>query len=149
MSRAQIVDRPVILPQKCMLCSAGSEDRKYVDMDRSVDRYGRLYLCSECVKEVAKLCHYVPFRELAVAEKKNELFLSKIEGYQLKVQELKNVINSLRSLDSSDTKPDTSIPEKPSEPVKRARLFDTEFDEPTSSSKPRNVSAPTKLFGPN
>lgn len=78
-SRIQIVDVPLLAPGVCFICgTAGLDDRTFIDFGRQIDWYGAVYLCSECIKEVAVSIGFIPvaefdelyteFRELA-AEK--------------------------------------------------------------------------------
>lgn len=55
-SRVQILERPVALPGKCIICSSASnnEGRKFIDFGYSIDWWGAVYFCTVCFKEVAE-----------------------------------------------------------------------------------------------
>lgn len=46
-----IIDLPVALPHKCASCgcSTNHDGRKYLDFGISIDFYGVLYICSQCI----------------------------------------------------------------------------------------------------
>jgi hypothetical protein len=101
--KIQIVKRPVALPQKCAVCSGADAKRDYVDIGLQLDRYGRVYLCSACVAEIAKKTGFcsVGDRDLAVA--KSDIWKKKYEAEVQESSRLRNAVRDLRYLDSLDT----------------------------------------------
>lgn len=89
-------ERPDQIPQKCSSCGANDRNREYLDLDVSVDRYGRIYLCSSCIKTITKICGYVPARELSVAKKKADIFKEKYVDATVKIVELENDLDTIR-----------------------------------------------------
>lgn len=63
-SRIQVLDVPILAPGTCLLCgTSGVDDRKFVDFGKQVDWYGAVYLCSECIEEVARAIGFIPVAE--------------------------------------------------------------------------------------
>lgn len=63
-SRIQILDVPILAPGICLVCgTAGIDDRKFVDFGKQVEWYGAVYLCSECITEVARAVGFIPVAE--------------------------------------------------------------------------------------
>lgn len=56
LSRMQIVPLPQMLPGKCICC--GCVDRPCVDFGMSIDRYGVIYFCEDCIGEAARQFGY-------------------------------------------------------------------------------------------
>lgn len=56
LSRMQVLDRPYLLPGKCVCC--GTVDRPVVDLGMSLDRYGVVYFCEDCIGEAARQFGY-------------------------------------------------------------------------------------------
>lgn len=60
-SRIQIMDTPLLAPGVCFVCgTAGLDDRKFIDFGKQIEWYGAVYLCSECIKEVAIAIGFIP-----------------------------------------------------------------------------------------
>lgn len=52
LSRMQVVPVPQMLPGKCICC--GAVDRPCVDFGMSIDRFGVIYFCEDCIGEAAR-----------------------------------------------------------------------------------------------
>ena len=97
-------NRPIKLPRRCLTCGAGTIDgvRKYIDLNVSVDKYGRIYICTGCIKDIANLVKLVPEGDLNVANRKYHILLDKHNQALLRIQELRRALDTLRSIDFSD-----------------------------------------------
>jgi DNA-directed RNA polymerase subunit RPC12/RpoP len=63
-NRVQVLNVPLMAPGVCMLCgTAGIDNRTFVDFGKQVEWYGAVYLCSECIKEVAIAVGFIPVAE--------------------------------------------------------------------------------------
>lgn len=59
-SRFTVRDVPIVTPGICLVCKTGSVDeRKFVDAAISIKWFGAVYLCSECIREMAQLLGFV------------------------------------------------------------------------------------------
>lgn len=69
-SRYSILDAPILEPGTCFTCgSAGNDDgRKFLDFGKQIDWFGAVYLCTECIREIAEALGFLP------VDKFNELF---------------------------------------------------------------------------
>lgn len=65
-SRFKLLDRPVAIPGKCVVC--GAVDRPVVDTTWSIDYYGVVYFCVFCLAEVAGVIGMIDSRLLEAAE---------------------------------------------------------------------------------
>lgn len=94
--------RPTKLPRKCATCGSSTlgGERKYIDLNVSVDRFGRLYICTGCVKDIANLLKLIPEKDLAVANSKYHHLLDKYNEQNIEMQELRNALDTLRRLDN-------------------------------------------------
>lgn len=61
-SRYQILNTPVLAPGVCFTCGASDSEhgRVYIDFGKQIDWYGAVYLCSECIREVAEAIGFIP-----------------------------------------------------------------------------------------
>lgn len=59
-NRVQILTHPVALPGHCSVCGyAGGEDRKFIDVDLTVDFYGAVIFCTFCVVSMGEVLGFV------------------------------------------------------------------------------------------
>lgn len=65
-SRAQLLDRPLAIPGKCVIC--GAVDRPVIDTRWNIDYYGVVYFCIDCLREVASILGMVDGSLLREAE---------------------------------------------------------------------------------
>ena len=61
-SKVQIIDRPLVKPGKCANC--GSATKPVIDIGLTVEWFGRLYICTDCAKEIAYAIGFVPQADL-------------------------------------------------------------------------------------
>lgn len=63
--RVQLLDYPYAAPSKCVICGSGPEaNRKFIDFKQSLEFYGAVYYCTDCMGEVAQQVGYVPVKDL-------------------------------------------------------------------------------------
>lgn len=150
MSRFTLLDKPLVLPMKCAICFSSATDRKYVDLDISFDRYGRIYLCSSCILEVASLINLVPVAELAVAKAAYKSAIRKLAGVVQENEDLRNAVATLRNLDNLGDSVLDSNSVRPvaefSESAEREGQDDSESFEQATSRESRSVSKDAELF---
>jgi len=65
-SRFQLYPSPVAAPGKCAIC--GAVNRPVVDFGMTVEFYGAVLFCVECMESAARTIDMVPRRELSAAE---------------------------------------------------------------------------------
>jgi hypothetical protein len=61
--RFKVLDQPYALPSKCAFCSLGhNQDGKvsFIDTTLDLDFYGVVYICSNCLTEIAKSLGFIP-----------------------------------------------------------------------------------------
>ena len=52
--RIKLLSNPDALPAKCAICGyPGGDQRKFVDFGLDIDYYGVIYLCTDCMNEIA------------------------------------------------------------------------------------------------
>jgi hypothetical protein len=143
--------RPTKLPRKCATCGVGTIDgaRKYIDLNVSIDRFGRVYICTGCVKDIANLLKLVPEKDLAVANSKYHILLDKHNQALLRIQELHRALDTLRSIDFSDSSPQRNLvssDEALSGTVEGERHSDREPVESSPSRESGSVPATAELL---
>lgn len=83
-SRFKLLDRPVAIPGKCVVC--GAVDRPVVDTGWSIDYYGVVYFCVFCLTEVAEVIGMINGKLLQAAEMNSaRQFEDYIQKNELKV----------------------------------------------------------------
>lgn len=63
----QITDKPMALPAKCVVC--GAVDRPVLDFGMSLDWYGAILFCIECMASAARAINYAPVAEIEERER--------------------------------------------------------------------------------
>lgn len=69
-SRFHLVDRPTVLPAKCMVCGNGS--RPCIDFGFNFDRYGAVYICVECITEAGRVVGLISPSDITSERLKSE-----------------------------------------------------------------------------
>jgi hypothetical protein len=64
--RIQILERPMALPAKCIVC--GGVDRPVLDFQFDIEYYGAVYFCVECLTDVVSKIGYAPVAEVEARE---------------------------------------------------------------------------------
>lgn len=166
--RVQVIDVPIALPGKCVICGyVGGDGRKFVDFNWQMDWYGAIIFCENCMTEVMETINYVhedKYNKLALEHKELTEKLLSLEKVN---QELKNVLRDAFGIDSDklDSYPSDSVVLSDSDEITEAEPGITEptdldnafavepaseqgsgdVSEPaTKPSKPRNSSGSKK-----
>lgn len=65
-SKFHWLERPAALPAKCISC--GSVNKPVIDFGMSLNRYGAVYFCEDCIGEAARVMGFIKPEE-AIAQK--------------------------------------------------------------------------------
>lgn len=59
--RIQLLDNPTALPAQCMICHhpGGDNSRKFIDWGMSIDWFGQVIFCTECLAFIATNCGFI------------------------------------------------------------------------------------------
>lgn len=120
MSKYQISDVPMFKPGKCANCGASKNDgRRYVDFGLEVDWYGTVFLCGDCLTDVANAMGlFDKFKEAIEEVKANSFSLDVLREQGFAVQynlektigEVKEYFANLHSLgDDSSSDSNSSV----------------------------------------
>jgi len=98
-SRFKVLDTPVLAPGTCFVCgSAGDDKRKFIDFGKQIEWYGAVYVCTECIVEVAEASEYIPVAsfdslhtELRELQVKYDQLAAKYAPFE---EAIKNVLDS-------------------------------------------------------
>jgi len=140
------------LPSSCAICLFSADgQRGFLDFQMSLDYYGAVVICEECVAPVAQLFGYVPESELE--EIGIDLAATKLDLERTRERhaELERTLDSLFAFRPSligndsvaDEKPVESATEDPGQPelpIRASGEDDSATSEPTSKRRPKNVS---------
>lgn len=80
-SRYSLHQAPILAPGICIVCKTGSTDeRTFIDLGMSFKWYGRMYMCSLCISEIARGIGFGDPDKIAAIQTANEILgLSNIE----------------------------------------------------------------------
>lgn len=93
----ELMPEPMALPGCCFKCRAGSNNRDFfVDFDFSMDFHGAVYLCNECIAEMAHAAGYILPDEARKLKFEANFFKEEVEELQTKVFGLEQAIDGLR-----------------------------------------------------
>lgn len=60
-SRLKVLDNPELAPGICFLNGCvGDGKRKFIDFGKNIEWYGAVYVCTQCIIEVAEAAEYIP-----------------------------------------------------------------------------------------
>jgi hypothetical protein len=65
--KVQVTERPMAAPAKCVVC--GAVDRPVVDFGMSLDFYGAILFCVDCMGSIAYAIGYAPVAAVELREK--------------------------------------------------------------------------------
>lgn len=142
-SRVKVLDFPVALPGKCVICgSVGGDGRKFIDIGFELDFYGVIYFCEYCFSQTATGLGYIAPSLFKVIELENEEL-----AYKVSLLEAENVKlrTALSELDFLGTRGISGVAEHTAKsPVKREKSPDPkpakQINEPGSSNVPKTGS---------
>jgi hypothetical protein len=85
MSKYRILPVPDVNPAKCANCGACKNDgRGYVDFGLQVDWYGVVYLCTECLRDIAEKAGLFRALELKIVQLEEEVKHRTVDRLTLK-----------------------------------------------------------------
>ena len=140
------------LPSKCCICHRGSNGSiRFLDFQMSLDIYGAVTICEECVAPVAQLFGYVRGDSLEASEESLMRVQMELESVQAENDRLNSVMDSLLSLrpalSSDSPSSDAFAVEVITEdfgqlelPIGAEGSDDREVAEPAPKRGPKNVS---------
>lgn len=140
------------LPSKCCICHRGSNGSiRFLDFQMSLDVYGAVTICEECVAPVAQLFGYIRGDSFEASEESLMRVQMELERVQADNERLNSVMDSLLSLrpalssnnSSSDAFAVEVIAEDPGQlelPISSEGTDDREADESSAKRRPKNVS---------
>lgn len=91
--RFQLLEQgQLLLPGKCISCGTVSIDRKYVDLEISVDFFGQIYFCTECFAAIAYDLNWVRQSDFEDLNTRLDGILEGLERLRRENEALKNVL---------------------------------------------------------
>lgn len=91
--RVTIMNYPVALPGKCTICGYGGGDgrRRFIDFGLSLDFFGAVNFCTDCMAEISRKIGFIP---------KEEFDMLRLENSELRsiIDDLRNVSDIRRDL---------------------------------------------------
>lgn len=110
----ELMPEPMALPGCCFKCRAGSNNRDFfIDFEFSFDMHGAVYICNECVLEMAHAAGYIAPDEARKLMFEANFFKAEAEDLQTKVFGLEQAIDGLRIAGRSvgvDPRADADVP---------------------------------------
>lgn len=92
MGRYYITDSPQALPGSCFHCGSGSRE-SYIDCGMSVEFVGAIYLCCECVAEMARMYGYMTPEEVKTMVNQVERLKTDVYEYKRQLDGMEMVVN--------------------------------------------------------
>jgi len=93
----ELMPEPMALPGCCFKCRAGSNNRDFfIDFDFSFDMHGAVYICNECLAEMAHAAGYILPEEARKLKLQLNLLIEENDELQTKVFGLEQAIDGLR-----------------------------------------------------
>lgn len=87
------------LPSLCCICNFSADGkRRFLDFQMSVDIYGAVAICEECIAPVAKLFGFVSIDRLETSEAHLEAALQNVEGFRRQNERLNVTLDSIFSI---------------------------------------------------
>lgn len=95
----KIVETPGIQPGCCYLCRTAKNHRGffYIDTNRdSFDGFDRIFICKNCLKEIAAVAGLVPENVINEHKKKNHALKKKLEETEKKMNQYRAVVMAMK-----------------------------------------------------
>lgn len=93
----ELMPEPMALPGCCFKCRAGSNNRDFfVDLEFSIDFHGAVYICNECIAEMAHAAGYILPEEARRLRFETNFYKEEVEELTTKVFGLEQAIDGLR-----------------------------------------------------
>lgn len=98
----ELMPEPMALPGCCFKCRAGSNNRDFfIDFDFSMDDFGAVYICNECLAEMAHTAGYILPDEARILKLRVALLEEDNKELRQKIFGLEQAIDGLRIAGSS------------------------------------------------
>jgi hypothetical protein len=165
----QVLQTPMAAPFRCAVCgfsgglqSNGSKDKRvFIDFNFTIDYYGQVIFCSECIVAVANSIGYLSANQAEelrqhVAFQEDQLISLRDENVHLRhaISALSNSSHDSMVLKSMATSPDDEPgPTDPDADIEPDE-FTIDEPEPTAAESitqqgPNDLPGPTASFGPS
>jgi hypothetical protein len=93
--RVKLVTEPA-LPATCAICVRSADGTiKFVDFNVSLDYYGAVVICEDCIKECMGLFDYIPKERLEIAKNLGHETLEQLEVAHNELDRYRSVIDTL------------------------------------------------------
>lgn len=87
------------LPSLCCICNFSADGkRRFLDFQMSIDIWGVIAICEECIAPVAELFGYVKADKLELSQIHLEAALQNVEGFMRENEHLNTTLDSIFSL---------------------------------------------------
>lgn len=97
--RMQFTKFPPALPGSCVICNTVSNGSKnFLDPSWSLDYYGALYFCTDCLTPMSHAIGFVEVSRLLDAEREAEELTFALRAAEDEREHYRSIINSLRSV---------------------------------------------------
>lgn len=106
----ELMPEPMALPGCCFKCRTGSSSRDFfIDFDFSMDDFGAIYICNECLAEMAHTAGFVTPVEAQALKDRAKKIQEENEALVVRIFGLEQAIDGLRIAGSGagiDSEPD-------------------------------------------
>lgn len=115
-NRIQVLDFPQAAPAHCAICfNPGNDERKFIDFDFSLEFYGAVIFCSDCIQTVMNGLGWIsPIQWKEVQESLTEAleFFQKASAENVKLRAALDTLSFIPSI-SNDSSSDSEISSEP------------------------------------
>jgi hypothetical protein len=106
-SRLKVLANPELAPGVCFINGCvGDGKRKFIDFGKNLEWYGVIYICTECIVEVAQAADYIPvasFDALYAEHRKLQVTFDQLKvKYEPFEKAIHNVVESRTSMPDLD-----------------------------------------------
>lgn len=127
----ELMPEPMALPGCCFKCRSGSSTRDFfIDFQFNFDDHGAVYICNECLAEMAHTAGYILPDEARKLKFQNNFLKEDNEDLVIKIVGLEQAIDGLRIAGSSlrsDPKPNAASDLSPADEEPRIRQEELDF----------------------
>lgn len=94
--KVQVTKNPPALPRSCVICNASSNGMKdFIDFNFSIDYYGAVYFCSDCMIPIALSLGLCFQKDLIEAEQEANDLRATLEGIEDELTYYRSFVDSL------------------------------------------------------
>lgn len=107
-SRLTVLNNPELAPGVCFLNGCvGDGKRKFIDFGKNIEWYGVVYICTECIVEVAQAADYIPVAKFDELHNAHRQLMVKHNQLQAKYAPFEEAINNV--VESRNSMPDVAF----------------------------------------